>query len=191
VYTYTETTINEKGNSTTTVYAMKQVEFTNLNAIVYTMDGINFNTDEATLIRGEYLAIEDTTSLLGGEGEELYNSLSDFEKMDANQERRTQRDSVILTISYAGEAGGVPGSLVGAIAGGIKYIDQIVSGEMPRDLGPKDAWAIAGMLPVAGTITGAIDVYNDRNYKPSFSPYNPVRKQPQNNTSTGKSYGPV
>jgi len=43
-------------------YSMTQVQLTNLNLTVYTLDGQRFHTDPAALIRGEYLFAEHNTS---------------------------------------------------------------------------------------------------------------------------------
>ena len=188
VYTYTETTTNEKGNSTTTVYAMKQVEFTNLNATVYTMDGINFNTDEANIVRGEYLAIDDTTSIL--KGTESYHSLSDVERMDTIQGNRIKRDIAFTAISGALDASGfnLTSILAGVDVAMIDYLGKIVSGEVPSGgWGPADTRAALGAAPYLGTTLGVYDLI--KGYSPSYSPYTPQQSKNDSGSTYGKPDG--
>jgi len=172
-YLYVNTEYYQTKNGVVVVISsikMTQVEFTNLNATVYTMDGINFNNSSADLAAGNTQVINDYTSLLL-KGPESYNSLSYVEKMDTNQGLRTKRDIVFATISGVTEIPSVVGFLVSAIAVTIKYLIQIVNGEIPHGWGPKDKWALSGLIPIWGTMAGAFDVIADYAYKPSFSPY--------------------
>ena len=45
-------------------YSMTKVEFTNLNVILYTLDGVSFHNDPEALARGEKLWMNDPTNLM-------------------------------------------------------------------------------------------------------------------------------
>lgn len=150
---------------------IKQIKYNNLNATVYTIDGIHFNTNPAALLSGQYLAINDKTSILKGTGS--YHSLSDVEKMNTIQGNRIKRDIVYTTIGGACDWLPVVGTLAGANVAMISYLDKIVSEEIPRGWGPEDVRAIVGVVPFVGTISGAFGILEEVAYKPSFSPYEP------------------
>jgi RHS repeat-associated protein len=163
------------------IYEMTKVEFTNLNLIVYTMDGSYFHTLQCALIDGEYQSLNDPTSLIPIWSDDwmhssTYRTLSMVEKMDKTQGNRIVRNSVTTTISVASEFAGIYGFFANGIVVIADYTGQAITGELKT---PEDALLMAsGIIPYWGSVSGAYDTYQSFDYQPSLSPFVPHQPKP-------------
>jgi RHS repeat-associated protein len=130
--------------TTRTHHQMTRVEFTNLNMVVFTIDGINFHRDPAALIRGEFQSLNDPTNLISGGLPALpsgvartYSTLGSVERMDTAQGNRIARDIATMSVSGASEFAGFWGFVVNGVVVIIDGTMQVGSGEMQTT---GDAW---------------------------------------------------